>query len=661
MKKEFNTIIAKGKYSNVNIFERRLKERGKFYTNNHSLNINLNKSNLFNNTSISSTSPSTKRTTIFTSTKRRKTRPKIDLKVTLNNKDYYIDSNDSNLNFYLTEIPLINTSNNKNHHNHSTISNQHNLSFYNKNNKDIKLIRIFEKEKNNSNLFHLKKKPNIENKLIYINRNRDNRNQLVNKTRELLLLNYTIDIKNEKSDTLKGIKNDQIEKINESIKSIDNALNITKNRFFNKFNDYVKFINSKKDIEKEKNGFLIEKLMQLKLEKINLEDKIKKKQQVKNNILKWLYLQIKIFEKKIDIPDYYKEIIESSDENYEKILGNIKKKENEELITETPLVKKEKKILKKRTLINISIKKKIESVLTKKKFDELNIGNKDNIKHINSIPKNDIKKIRDYKYHLKYSTIDDILEHLKQYENYSINSINYYNDLKYEIQNLKKEKNNVDNEIKFELKYFNKNLYQKEKEFNILKLTNDSLLKEKSDIQKKIKNENIKINQKELKINIPFPLLKFKSKLYFFIFNLYQTCIQLDLKIEDKNLQFIHTKEDEMIYFLEKIEFYINFILNKIKIYKDKNSIYYLKSKEIFNKIDKENKILKTKLQKENDDNKLEKLKEQIDQRNNKIYFLPRKKQDEKSYNVFIKKEKKIIIENKKKELEIDDFMYEEN
>jgi hypothetical protein len=317
--------------------------------------------------------------------------------------------------------------------------------------------------------------------------------------------------------------------------------------------------------------------MQLKLEKINLEDKIKKIQQVKNNILKWLYLQIKIFEKKIDIPDYYKEIIESSDENYEKILGNIKKKENEELITETPLVKKEKKILKKRTLINISIKKKIESVLTKKKFDELNIGNKDNIKHINSIPKNDIKKIRDYKYHLKYSTIDDILEHLKQYENYSINYINYYNDLKYEIQNLKKEKNNVDNEIKFELKYFNKNLYQKEKEFNILKLTNDSLLKEKSDIQKKIKNENIKINQKELKINIPFPLLKFKSKLYFFIFNLYQTCIQLDLKIEDKNLQFIHTKEDEMIYFLEKIEFYINFILNKIKIYKDKNSIYYLK------------------------------------------------------------------------------------
>ena len=145
MKKEFNTIIAKGKYSNVNIFERRLKERGKFYTNNHSLNINLNKSNLFNNTSISSTSPSTKRTTIFTSTKRRKTRPKIDLKVTLNNKDYYIDSNDSNLNFYLTEIPLINTSNNKN-------------------NKDIKLIRIFEKEKNNSNLFHLKK-----NQILKIN------------------------------------------------------------------------------------------------------------------------------------------------------------------------------------------------------------------------------------------------------------------------------------------------------------------------------------------------------------------------------------------------------------------------------------------------------------------------------------------------------------
>ena len=249
------------------------------------------------------------------------------------------------------------------------------------------------------------------------------------------------------------------------------------------------------------------------------------------------------------------------------------------------------------------------------------------------------------------------MEHLKQYENYSINYINYYNDLKYEIQNLKKEKNNVDNEIKFELKYFNKNLYQKEKEFNILKLTNDSLLKEKSNIQNKIKNENRNESQNDLKTTIP--LQKGKSKLYIYIFNLYQTCTQLNLKYEDKNNKFIHTKEDEMIDFLQKIEFYINFILNKFKIYNDKTNKFYLQSKEIINKIEKENKILKTKIQKENDDNKLEKLKEQMDKRNNKIYFLPRKKQSEKSYTIFIKKEKKILKENNTKELEIKDFMFE--
>ena len=658
MRKEFNTIIAKGKYSNVNVLEKRLKEKMKYSSNNHSLNINLNKSNFFYNTSNSSTSPSTKRTTIFTSIKRKKTRPKIDYKIKLNNHEYHIDSNDSSHNFYLTDIPFINSSNNVNNinHKHSTLSNQHNLSFYNQNNKDIKLIRIFEKEKNHINLFHLKKRPIIENKLIYINKNRDNRNELINKTRELLFLNNTIDIKKGKSVTLREMRTYQIEKVNESIKSIDNTINITKNQFFNKFNDYVKFINSKKDIEKAKDGYLIKKMIQLKIENINLEDKIKKKQQEKNCILKWIYLQIKVFEKKIHIPDYYKEIIELSDENYEKIMGNLKKKESFEMPTEQPAIKKDKKIVKKRTLINIGIKKKIEPSNTKKKFDELNFEDKK--KQIyNSCSKSDIKKIRDYKYHLKYDKIDDILEYLKQYENNSINYIQFYNHLRYEIEDLNKEKKNVLNEIKIEQKYFNDYLYQKEKEFNILKLTNDSLIKEKSHIQNKIKNENIQVSQNELNINIP--LQKGKSKLYLYIFNLYQTCIQLNLKFEDKNIKLIHSNEDEMIDYLQKIEFSINFILNKFKQYKDKNNIYYLQSKEIINKIEKENKILKTKIQKENDDNKLEKLKEQMDKRNNKIYFLPRKKQSEKSYTIFIKKEKKILKENNTKELEIKDFMFE--
>ena len=119
---------------------------------------------------------------------------------------------------------------------------------------------------------------------------------------------------------------------------------------------------------------------------------------------------------------------------------------------------------------------------------------------------------------------------------------------------------------------------------------------------------------------------------------MYQTCIQLNLKFEDKNIKLIHSNEDEMIDYLQKIEFSINFILNKFKQYKDKNNIYYLQSKEIINKIEKENKILKTKIQKENDDNKLEKLKEQMDKRNNKIYLLNRKKKNEKIYIIYIKK-----------------------
>ena len=414
--------------------------------------------------------------------------------------------------------------------------------------------------------------------------------------------------------------------------------------FYNKFNDYVKHLSTQREFEKSMNKHLIQEIIILKKQNSEIESKIKKVQQDQNNILRWLYLQIQVYEKNVNIPDYYKIIIEESEENYNQIMNKRKRKER------VDSQKKEKKFNHKKSF---NIKKKLEKKESRKKINE-DINEFNPI--YNSISKEEIERIRYYRYVLKFNCIDELVDQFKQYEYDTLNYIDEYNLLKQRICELKKEKNIIINEGKIENDILDNDIKEKEKEHQILKSKNEYLLNEINNINNKNNINNINNNTI---YNINLPLQKNKSKLYFHIYNLYLTISQLNIDINvnyDLNAPF--TQEEEMIIFLKKIEVYFNYLLNRFEIYNDINGKYYDDLKEIQNKIEKEHKILKTTIQKEKDMKQLERLKEQMEIRNNKINFLPRKK-FEKYYVFGFKKQNKIKEKKVIKPLDINDFLYE--
>ena len=633
MKRKY--VLNKVKLSNVDIFENRIKER-KLFENESSLNlkVNLNKTNNYFNSTLS-TFPSTKRTAL-SSNKKKKTKGFINI----NNNDYYLKTNS----FYLTETNLKKKlTPNKNDYLRLSNSKSNKEFFFN---DKILLLRNFE-EKKKKNLFCLKKKSKYEIKSNKINRKNESSLDYINKTREIILLNYTSNIKKESSYSLRETFKNKIEELNENCKSVENAICFSNKNFFSTFNEYVKFLLRQKKIEKQYNNNLLRKIFKLKNENSLLESKIKKNQIDKSNILKWLYLQILIFEKKFVIPDYYKNIIEQDDYHFNLMLEEKTKKNSDLNLIKIKNTQRQffSNLITNNNNNNNNLKRKSESFFYKKKFERMDSRKKieNNVNNINNdnepysylknISKKEMKRIRDYKYFLKYLTYNDILEQFKQYENESLNLLIKKENIMFQIKELEKEKKLYFIENKEEFELLNNSIEKKEKELKLLKLKNENLKKEKNQLEIIIKNHNIK--EEDYNVNIPYK--KNKSKLYLYIYNIYQICLQINLKINEEEIKTnFYNQEEEMIYYLIKIELFINYLLSKKKSYKNGN--LFFQYKEIQNKIEKNHKIINAKKQREKENLRLEKVKKEIENRNNKIYFLPKKKY-EKYYAMGVKKE----------------------
>ena len=671
--KRLNSIFNKERFSNVDIFEKRIKERKKLFSaGKKKINsVCLNRTNQFNSTI--STSPTSRRT-IFSSNKLTKTKQFI----CTNNNQFNLKSNTNNNNLYITESSFLKSSKSTNKLCSSPIYDLNSFSDKNnysseKNNSlnltieknygfNIKLLRNFEKEKNN--LFKLKKKSKLDYKINQYNKIRESKIEFINKTREKILLNYTTNINKETVENLREEYNNKIIEINKGIKTAKNIIDITKNKFVNKFYEYVRFLEQKNVIEKLKNNNLIEEIIKLKTENLALEKKIKKIQQLKNNILRWIYLQILINEKILTIPDYYKRIIENSDEYLEELINQKKQNLNQKEInlsskvTNSKREKKEPKSPKKKTIqiFSVYFKKQFEKLELNKQYDEFEKD--DTYQIIRNISINEIERIRDYKYKIKFLKLNDIYEKFKEFESENLNYIIKYNDINLDLKELKKEHKSLLRERKIENEFMSDIIEKKISELKLLKIKNQNLMNEISNLKNKINKRNL--NNNELYYNNFFE--DNQNKLYSYIYNLYYNCSLLNIsyieKMDEKYIKEL-SKEDIIIYYLKRIELYIDFLISKFHIYKNKNGIYYHLYKEILNEIEKEKKIYKAKIQKEKDIQRLEQLKFQMEMRNKKIYFLPKKKY-EKYYTIEVKKENKKKKEQKIEEkIGFNDYMYD--
>ena len=185
-----------------------------------------------------------------------------------------------------------------------------NFSFKEKEN-EINLLKRIKIEHGKEN-YKTDEKNLIYLKLKKLESEKYNISLMLNKVRKFKYFNYLNEQKKEINIiTMENSKNN-IEFLKDKINSLNKIKNIYSNKISNTLGEYSKFISNYKEKEKINSDILLNQINNIKKEVKNLQNKIAKKEQEKATILKWVYFLIKMKEKKIELPTYYKKIIETN-------------------------------------------------------------------------------------------------------------------------------------------------------------------------------------------------------------------------------------------------------------------------------------------------------------------------------------------------------------
>ena len=176
-------------------------------------------------------------------------------------------------------------------------------------NKDIRTLKEIESN-SKKQVADDKCKTQIDFKTKTFHRRKESVKDFIEKTRELMLIKYTAHIKQERVIRLKETYENEVESINDTIRSLKQAQSLFNDTFYVKFGEYIKHLSNQREIEKAKNANLLEETIKYKNEISQIQSKIRKIEQDKTNVIRWLYFQIQLKEKLITLPSHYKKIIE---------------------------------------------------------------------------------------------------------------------------------------------------------------------------------------------------------------------------------------------------------------------------------------------------------------------------------------------------------------
>ena len=608
------------KYSNVSLFSRRENERELSISSKNNTNSNFSKFNKYKNSlPFISNSSSIKKNNNQTFSK------KISYDNTFYNNTY--NSTERNL--------------------------ENSISFFDdyepkkkeKFNFNIKLLSKFEDEKISLRKSQNKTDLDIKNKTLNLRKGLIQ--NCINKTRELKLLNFSM---NSKTERLKRLNENYdiifLDEINDSLIKSSHLFN---DQFIIKFGDYVKKLFVIKENEKEKKNELLKEILKLRTEISIIETKIQKQEMDKNNILKWIYFQISVKEKKLNLPNYYKAILEENDASFLNYLAqNFKRRESH-------MDESQKLIIRNIYFKKQDNKRSIRRLNTKNPFQTFSLNTS-----YKNLPKKEIQRIQNYRINTVFSSPEDLIDMLKKYENINIQKIDIYNELRISLRELEKEKNEIELQKNIELKNNNIIIQTKENILNTLIEKNKQLQKEKILCLMTVN----KAKSKKRKTIFEVKSIHLKPKLQDTIQKLFKTCqlISLDKIIDPEiflNNRKLKTKEEELLEILTKIEIVICYLKNQFSIYKNINGEYFTTYKKILLRVDKEHKIKNSKQLKEQDLLKLKKLKEHLEKKNEKVYLIEYRKTN--NYLKYAKNIKGNKSNNKFifKEIEFEDLMYD--
>ena len=551
-------------------------------------------------------------------------------------------------------------------------------------NQDADILWKFMSDKSNYNIDeNLKTEYNkrvINAKRKRINLGRAKKEEFMEKIRKQKYDKLTLNAKKELSLRIEEIYQNKLEYLDDRIEAFESWKSLNRNFLDNKIGDYLKFLMHKKAYEKNKVEDLLEKIILLKKDLNRLSSKMAKIEIEKNKILGWVYFQIKLKEKKTELPNYYKLILEKinlidnfyetkmkSDKNSDFIHNSLISNSN----TSSPSKKNFGKKALKRSAISANIDKGKEKPIIKLDNELISFLNKKE-------GKNEYLRIKEYKNSLIYRNYEEFNDRLLSIEREDLRLIEYNDFIKEKIFWLKKELDKATKEKKALLNIYNYNLQINLNELNRLK-QRYSTMKEIIQNLEKNKNSNKsnnKINnknnykEKSKKRNKSAFIVSKKNKvkvfgkkeLYIKINKLFNLCKLVNVK-NQKDYEMLDEKRkdlknNEIVYNFFYIEYCYNYLINEIKDFKINNKDGEKIIKTIMLEIERGHRIEKAEQMRKELRDKFIKLEYEVNKRNNKIYFLPYRKVREE---MNIKKET-IVLKNKDyQQPNFEDFIYEDN
>ena len=427
----------------------------------------------------------------------------------------------------------------------------------------------------------------IETKTNKCKIRKDKTSEYMDKLMEYKIMNYKNKMNRERNNYLmESYKNniDYYEDLKHNIKKSEKLLN---DKFISKLNDYLRFIYSQIETEKNKEIYLINKIFAYKNEIKQINYIIKKKLLEKNLFLKWIYFQIKVKEKILSIPSHYKDIIENKKE---KIIKRDKVPNKMTRLTTRP----HSKSFKKFNFEGFNRKSfKIKRMMNQSNKDlTVYKGLSNNFEKEKGINDEEVMKIKSYLKEPIFDSVKELEDSLEFFENEIIFKTQIYYNLKSQIFAEQKYYNKYKNEL-----IKNKNTYEK-----LMKLKNKQLedIKEITNNQRK-ENLGIILNAESSKNNIK--------------------------------------KQNKIKKYKENLLLIKDALLTEIKYYKKHDAYKREIIKKMKSEIDKNRKFEKTMEQKLKEKEKSIKLLNKIEEKNNKLYFISYRKVDK--YKTFVKKEKR--------------------
>ena len=561
---------------------------------------------------------------------------------------------------------------------------KNNLNFLFTIQKDLKEYR--ERNKDNNE---------INEKIKKLNKKENSRRGLVKKINTFKYLEFMAFLKKEREENKKEEQENEYAFIQDKLSSLDNAMKLFSVKFLNRISDYIRHLDNIKNSIKTENINLIKEKMKIKREIFHLNTEINKIKEKKEGILRWVYLQIKVKEKKLILPKYYKTIIEANraqilqmqskfDENFQQLNLSIKRERDDKLRAQklkksymkkkstkkdqgfSSPTKKNKNIFssksektvfslsKKTFFLDYSSPKKNEENIAMNKVkifigNESSRGKKD--KEGAFLTKDEFDKIVFWKFRPIYQTADEFIESLNYLDLKNIHLLEYYNQLQFrnycfrqELFKIRSSKDKYDSNIDEQLSQKSSEL-EKVRNKHIMILKTHEKINENKIINKKIKDKS--------KINRSFSDSEI-NKIYHKLNDMFDNCKIVNNKELTELIYYYikseRTKEGEMIYLIEYIECTLDFLIEKISQYKMDDDLKE-KVHDIAVQIDKEHKLEKPNKQKLEDKKKHLNLIQKVMKKSEQHFIMPTRHIDLVHYNV-----RELGKPKKRKKLNKDDF-----